>query len=214
MRQGTHSLERDGEPKKVRAGDRRLFFSVPLSPAWVKVFEKYRDRHGDIPYLRWTPLANLHVTALFLGEVPAVAISEIIRRAREVVSSENVFELTLERVQYAPPAARARMVWAYLEPAPEYVNLVLELSRAMSEVPLGLEDMKARLISEGADILPHITLGRFRNDMPYPRELRRLSRTEREGQTLRVSRLILYETIWRAGHAPMYRRIDTFYLGK
>lgn len=193
---------------------KRLFLAIPLSGDWRRVFERYRDRHGDIPYLRWTPLQNLHITALFIGDVGEDAIEEVRTRAKEAAMNTSRFALPLARVQYAPPESRARMVWAYLESEEAYVELVLELARTMSEISAGLDDLKRRLLENGADITPHITLARFRSDMPYPRELRRLSRTEREGELFHASQLVLYESmLGRDGRPPEYRMLDTFSIG-
>lgn len=192
----------------------RLFFALPISRDWEKIFEHYRDRHGNIPYLRWTPLRNLHITVLFLGDVDDVALPEIQKRAREVAAATSRFALALERVQYAPPESRARMVWAYLTPESAYVDLVLELARTMSEISAGLDDLKRELLKDGANVLPHLTLARFRSDMPYPKELRKLSRTEREGDLLFVSELVLFEsTLGDRGHPPTYHALDTFPFG-
>jgi 2'-5' RNA ligase len=191
----------------------RLFFALPIPRDWEKTFEKYRDRHGDIPYLRWTPLANLHVTTLFLGEVDDEALDSVRRRAREVARAAAPIALALHRVQYAPLESRARMIWAYFDSDAAYVDLVLELARMMSEIPVGLDDLKSQLLSRGADIVPHATLARFRSDIPYPRELRRLSRTGREGEICSMNELILFESQKRPNHPPIYRPVDAFTLG-
>lgn len=193
---------------------KRIFLALPIAPNWRKAFEHYRDRHGDIPYLRWTPLANLHVTTLFLGDADEEVLSEVRVRAKAAVAGSSGFALSLERVQYAPPESRARMVWAYLTPENAFIELVLELARTMSEIPMGLDDLKRGLLETGADISPHVTLARFRSDLPYPRELRRLLRTEREGELLHVSEIILFESLrGHDGRPPEYRMLDTFSLG-
>jgi 2'-5' RNA ligase len=192
---------------------KRLFLALPLSRDWVKTIERYKDKNSDIPYLRWTPLENLHITALFLGDVDDAVLEDVRLRAGEVADDSKGIELSMERIQYGPPDSRARMVWAYLSPEAAYVDLVLELSRSMSEISAGLDDLKSRLLLDGADIIPHITLARFRSDMSYPRELHRLKMCEREGELFRADELVLFESRITLGKTE-YRKIEVFKLGR
>ncbi len=189
----------------------RLFLALPLSYDWLKTFEHYRDAHSDIRYLRWMPLENLHVTALFLGEVMDATLPHVIERAEEIAHATHTFMLDFQRIQYAPPETRAHMVWAYLDASPLYVRMVQELSDSFSEIFVGHEDIKSSLLSGGIDIAPHVTFARFRSDRPHPRELHKLHRTEREGESLAFRELRLYRSRLRS-ERPTYDVIDTFAL--
>jgi 2'-5' RNA ligase len=187
--------------------EQRVFVSIPLEKHFKKVFEKYRDANGRIPYLRWTPERNLHITVLFVGGVSSGHVEAMREILAVVLSQHSAFGLTLRKVTYAPPERQADMVWAYFEPNNALDALVSSVHGAMQDLQLEPADT----YKNGRDVVtPHITLARFKKGNP-PRELIHLPRTELEGHQMLVEEVQLVESKQTKKGAD-YTVLETFEL--
>jgi 2'-5' RNA ligase len=184
---------------------KRLFISIPLDREAEYSFAEYRDVFGRIGYLRWTPVKNLHMTVLFVGSVSEENIPFLTAAVHEAVFGLAPFLLPFEKVQYAPPGKPAKMVWAYFKLIPEFQELVIRVHETVSRISEPEETVKR---SNGTDILPHITLARFKDRVP-PRELIKLKQPEEPITALAVSNVELMESrLMREGSE--YVPIETF----
>lgn len=187
----------------VRDG-RRLFFGLSLERHFKTVLTRYRDIHGKIPYLRWTPVRNYHITTLFIGSVAPEFALPLSAVAEEVASITEPFTLTLSKVGYAPPNERASMVWAYFSPTPEFVSFVERLRTDVRTVVDPQDSFKTR-----RDVIaPHVTLARFVPG-PFPRELYELRRSGLETCDLYVDEMHLYSSR-SLPHGTEYEVVATF----
>lgn len=182
-------------------GTMRLFLGFSLNKDWTQAFENYRDQFDGVPYLKFSPLANLHVTACFLGEVDERLLPDVVRIIGKIALHHNSFLFRFERTGYAPQGRSASMVWAYMELAACFVALVEELRRELLPFAPQMDFDHA--------IKPHITLARFRRGISPPRELAELGHVGREGDEFRATELILYES-HLSGNNPLYRITASF----
>jgi 2'-5' RNA ligase len=57
---------------------KRLFVGVQLPQEYMEVLADYIGPHKEnYPWLTWTPMHNLHITVLFIGEVELNQVSVI-----------------------------------------------------------------------------------------------------------------------------------------
>lgn len=187
-------------------GEKRIFVSIPLERHYVKVFSRYRDAHGKIPYLRWTPLRKLHITVLYIGSVREEAVDAVKSVLEEVAKQYQAFALTLEKISYAPPERVADMVWAYLEPNSALDAVANAVYCKVSDVGI----MPADSFKNGRDsLVPHITLARFKENLVQ--ELVDLKQTGLEGQKLLVEEIQLLESKQNSNGGE-YKILDTYKL--
>jgi len=149
------------ESARESAGStRRLFFALwpdgPLRQAIV-------ERRGAIenPGRRAVPVANLHLTLLFLGDQPADRVDALIDAAGQV--SAPGFTLRLDRLGWF---ARARVAWL----GGPRVAAGEQLVNALSAVTAGLE-----LEFDRRAWVPHVTLYRDVRQAPRAGEIRPLA---------------------------------------
>lgn len=195
---------RRGNEDMQKHGTHRLFVAIPLNTEFMNVFERHRDAHGQIPYLRWTPLKNLHVTVRFIGDVTDSRERDLVSALDAMRADMHAFLLPFERVQYAPPKRPPRMVWGYFQETPEYATLVERVERAVQEaIPDADTPAKASI--------PHITLARFRKDVAMPNTLQRIYQPEGAPKYLPVSAVHLMASELQPD-APRYTTRHTFSL--
>lgn len=181
---------------------RRLFLALPLERRFHRSLARYRDSHGYIPYLRWIPLNNLHITVLFLGLVEESAVPEIMERARDVLEHVPPFELTFDRITYAPRHRPADMVWAQFKQNEPFTNLAEQLRQAIVEIVPVPHNLHREQI-------PHCTLARFAGRVPQ-RPLIRLRQPEiGGGEPMPVDKVVLFEPQVRSV-GPIYRPLQAF----
>ena len=184
----------------------RLFAAIILPGELVKTIERYRDSLGRrIPYLRWTPLIQLHITPLFIGEVSEDELPALAGELRAVALHHASFTLTIQRVGYAPPGGRARMVWAYAEPSEAFARLTDDIGEGTCRANVSPVDAFAE------EKEAHVTLARFDKRVAPPRELVRLPRSGAEGATIPVTEVLLMQSRLTPS-GPLYTALHHFSL--
>lgn len=173
---------------------KRLFIALPLERHFLGTFSRYRDKQGRVPYLRFIPERNLHITALFIGAVPAREVPHIEDAVEQVAHSMQPFSLLLRKVAYAPPNRPTDMVWAYFEQSAFLDVLVHRLYTAIQPVHIPQDSYK----NSRDRVVPHVTLARFRTDI-RTQKLLDLKQTGLEQHALVIDRVVVYES--RAGGA-------------
>ncbi len=109
-----------------------------------------------LPAFRWMEPAAWHITALFLGHVPAELLPEIVRKVQQVTDITPAFTLKPRTLTWAPPShnQRYRMLWVYFEESEPMETLVFALYHALARICPEVD--KPRV-----PVYPHVTLARF-----------------------------------------------------
>ena len=178
---------------------KRLFIAVPLSPSFVRAFEAYQMQH-PFPWVRWIPAENVHITLYFLGEVDNEKVPDIRARLRKVIAEQSPFSLTFQKLDFGPPPGPPRMIWAYFATSTDYRRLVEAVSFALK--PFVYRASRKELI-------PHVTLARFKTDADPPRI--QLCPMVPEEKGLRVSSCDLLES-QLTPTGSLYTRVQSFSL--
>lgn len=132
----------------------RSFIAIALSDdiqtKLSQISNELQDRLKGVP-VRWVPVANMHLTLKFLGDV-SIANLEILKTVLEKeVSGHSPFEISVGELGAFPNMRRPRVIWINIQ-APGELNAV----------QYGIETQLARLgyPAEERPFHPHLTLGR------------------------------------------------------
>jgi 2'-5' RNA ligase len=134
----------------------RLFTAVDLTPEIVRTLEDLLDRLRPAARIKWSPLANLHITIRFIGEWPENRLPEL-RAALGAIPSRAPIPIHIRKLGFFPNPNAARVFWAGVEAPPDLAALASETDRALD--PLGLK-------AEGRPFSPHLTLARIKEPGP------------------------------------------------
>ena len=133
---------------------KRLFLAIPLTKTIRESFAQYQ-RSLNLEDVRWIPKKNLHITLYFLGDTDEVTIPEIIEELNLFFNTVNSFSLKFDKISLAPPGSKKpRIIWAEFEPNPEFENLMSGVRKILNKF--------AKEPSEHKEIIPHVTLARFK----------------------------------------------------
>jgi RNA 2',3'-cyclic 3'-phosphodiesterase len=170
----------------------RAFVAVDVPP-----LAEGAERRGSAPP---------HVTLRFLGEIPAAALPQIVRRLGLVAAASAPFDLGLAGVGAFPTRRDPRVVWVGAsDGAAELTALAAEVRRALAEFGTPERD---------DTFVPHVTWFRVRSPADRRAALdvlegRRPAPPPRRG---RVEELLLKESVLGAGGA-VHRTVAAFRLG-
>lgn len=189
----------------------RMFVAV-LPPE--EVLEDLADflapRQEAEPGFRWTVPDQWHLTLAFMAEVPDRRLDDLESRLTRAAARRTPFEVALAGGGAFPNPARAKVLFAAVEPA--VPDGRVELGRLATGARAAA--VKAGAEAEGGRFHPHITLARLGRPLEVTRWLRVLD-TYR-GPTWRVEDIALVASHLGEGprRRPRYEVVDTFALGR
>jgi 2'-5' RNA ligase len=125
----------------------RLFFGLEL-PANLK--QQLLRLRVPVTGARWQSRHQLHLTLVFLGQVPAPALPALLAAAAGVRGAP--FELEVRGLGTFGPPEQPRNLWAGVVPETPVAELHHRLVTAMGAAGVATESRRFR---------PHITLARF-----------------------------------------------------
>ena len=124
----------------------RLFLGMPIPPELAQSLTR-RTQAIELPKGRRTPPENIHLTLVFLGQVPEPTLPHIEREISELNFAP--FPLKLTSINTFP---RGGVLVAEVEPARALLHLQERVAAAMARCGFAPEDRPYH---------PHITLARF-----------------------------------------------------
>lgn len=132
----------------------RLFVGLDLSDTVKSNLGKLIGQLRPAAKLRWSPVANLHVTTKFIGEWPEARLDEL-KTALAAIRGIAAFPVSIRGLGWFPNPHRPRVFWAAAR-APE----------ALAKLAAATEDAAFSLgvARETRPYSPHLTLAR----MPDP----------------------------------------------
>ncbi len=179
--------------------EKRLFIGIAIPKViQTSILElpKYYREYDDI---KWTRPANLHITLCYIGEVPEEMLVNICASIQLICKDFEPFKLSFNRLSLAPNNRDARMIWAKYQSNEVFASLSLAFYRFFDKIQL-TQNFHSQPI-------PHITLARFKSASAIP------IRGEINDKAIRVSRIVLWESILLESGQRVYEALDYFYLG-
>jgi 2'-5' RNA ligase len=138
----------------------RLFTGIDLPAEVVRNLESLLDRLRPAARVKWSPLANLHITTRFIGEWPAERLPELAAALAALpgllpglLPGDGAIPIRVRKLGFFPNPHAPRVFWAGVEGSPGLAALAFETDRALAT--LGLEP-------EGRPFSPHLTLARIK----------------------------------------------------
>jgi len=173
----------------------RLFIAVAL-PENLKValreFQFYYTGEG----IRFIPEENLHLTLHFIGDTPAEKLPSLINNLTAVSNRNSGFTLKFQETAPGPKLSSARLIWTRFQEHPAFDQLATGLCRVTEAAPGAF-----------GKFIPHITMARFRKDLPKPRELPVIR--EANIPDLHVQSFALWQSELKSPH-PVYSILEQF----
>jgi RNA 2',3'-cyclic 3'-phosphodiesterase len=160
----------------------RAFLGIDLPPA---VRGALQVQQFLLPMPRKVEPENLHLTLVFLGDCPEIALDA----AHEGFDAlrEHSFALSLQGLGLFGKD-KPRVAWAGVAPSPELTHLQAKVETIARRAACPIDARK---------FLPHVTLGRFQP--PAPADAMRLERAVALGQGFRTEAWQVTElTLWRS----------------
>lgn len=137
----------------------RLFVALELDRAVQASLEPHLEiirRAVPAQLVRWTPLANIHLTLKFLGDVPIAHVPKLMAAFDSATQGIPTFLTKIQGVGCFPNARRPRIVWLGLD---DVNGHLMRLHQAVERTiaPLGYP-------TEARPFNPHLTIGRVKQD--------------------------------------------------
>lgn len=166
----------------------RLFSAVAIAPAALTEIARVEaalDAHVEVK--RWQPVANMHITVHFFGELPEDVVPGLAERLADASHVVSPFDLRLGALGAFPKRGQPRVLWLGVEDVSQSLS-ALEHTMRMAIADLAL-------LREARPYSPHITLARD------PRLSLRVSEL--------ADRVPVEPVAWRVDHAALYRSVLT-----
>lgn len=188
----------------------RAFVAIELPPSVLRYLTGITtDLKKSVPpaALRWTALANLHLTLRFLGETAPQTLQRLQTELAACAAQNPAFELETNGVGTFPNLRQPRIVWAGLRLTNELAALQAALEKAA--VGCGLE-------AERKAFTPHLTIARVREEATLS-DLQQLNQALVNVKlppkiSFPVSEFTLMRSDLRPA-GPIYTRLNQFSLG-
>ncbi|HEV3458324.1 MAG TPA: RNA 2',3'-cyclic phosphodiesterase [Thermoanaerobaculia bacterium] len=145
----------------------RLFVALEIpEPVRREVRRRIAGLRERLPRARWVNPDVLHLTLLFLGEVPADGAVALASRLRDAFAPFPAMSLRLAGAGTFPAGRPARVAWIGVAAPPELVPLQAAVAQAAREA-LGPPAAPAAPEERERPYRPHVTLARCPS--PWPR---------------------------------------------
>ncbi len=183
---------------------KRLFIAFKLPSeigTQLETFLEPYKSHAALQNAKWVGAEKMHVTALFLGEVPDTRLPEIRELTRGVCGRMQRFQLDHPHVTLYPNKNRAKMLWLRYTKSLPFEEFASELKRYLLLILPKLEENEEEL-------LPHATLARLKSSI----DPKTLSFQSIALSALPVTEATLFESVLTP-EGSTYQEIETFPYG-
>lgn len=160
------------------------------------------------PLVRWVEPNNIHLTIIFLGDVPPARLEQLADAIRDETKMHGPFDLSVRGLGAFPHVRKARVIWIGLEAPPGFATLVRGVQAAAAKLGFVLEERP---------LSPHLTIGRVGQHATAV-ELQHVHAALEASSigvigTFRVEALQVFKSELKPG-GPVYTRLYSLPLGK
>jgi len=129
----------------------RLFTGISIAPAVLSKIEELLATLRPLAKVRWSPVANLHITTKFIGEWPENRLSELTDALGRIERGGN-FRIRIGGFGFLPDPRYPKIFFAGIEGGEKLRALAQRTENALE--PLGC-------VPENRPYQPHLTLARI-----------------------------------------------------
>jgi len=134
----------------------RTFIAIELPPQvrahLADCQQRLRRAGGDV---RWVRPDLIHLTLVFLGDVPTNMLADLEKSVREALAPFGVLTLRVQGAGRFPPRGLPRTIWIGLD---ETTGRLAALQKALANATAAFAEKK-----EDRSYTPHLTLGRVKS---------------------------------------------------
>jgi 2'-5' RNA ligase len=178
----------------------RLFTALDLSQEVLLRLERLTSALRPEAQISWSPLDNLHITTMFIGEWPEARLDDL-NRALNGLTVRQPFEVEVKDLGWFPNERAPRVFWIGVQAGGHLIQLAKDTEERLRSLGIKTED---RTYS------PHLTLARIKGPVP----LTRLREIVREMQPawagkFMANRFCLFRSD-PGSNASIYRKLHEF----
>jgi 2'-5' RNA ligase len=134
----------------------RTFIAIELPPQvrahLADCQQRLRRAGGDV---RWVRPDLIHLTLVFLGDVPTDMLADLEKAVREALAPFGALALRVQGAGRFPPRGLPRTIWIGLD---ETTGRLAALQKALANATAAFAEKK-----EDRSYTPHLTLGRVKS---------------------------------------------------
>jgi 2'-5' RNA ligase len=132
----------------------RLFTGLSIPPDVLQRLAKVLDELRPSAKVKWSPVANLHITLKFIGEWPDARLGEV-QSALATVEPTGPFRIGISGFGFFPNPHRPRIFFAGVQAPPEAHELARRIDETLAAIGVKKEDRPYQ---------PHLTLARIKDE--------------------------------------------------
>jgi RNA 2',3'-cyclic 3'-phosphodiesterase len=129
----------------------RLFTGLPIPASFLELFQNFIDRNKGIGTINWVQPHNMHITLSFIGETVIDQVEEIAKKTALLSEQFPPFEFVFKEIN-VNSKENPRMLWATFSENETFQEMYLASNELLCLGPV-----------KYPKIIPHVTLGRFKN---------------------------------------------------
>jgi len=141
----------------------RCFVAIPLASSVAEpivCLQQELKRRGDANSVKWVDRSALHLTLVFLGELPPQAVASLRQQLAPIAGTLDCFDIKLEGLIGFPNSVQPRVVGI----AADGGETLRSLHAQIEQVALS-----AGCSADQKGFVPHVTLGRLRAETEQAR---------------------------------------------
>ena len=179
--------------------NKRLFVGIPVKEPIKQAATLLHTQHKNLEAVRWTPIAQLHLTTWFIGEIPELMVHNIKSIIQIILRRQKKISIEFSHLYLAPNPRNPRMIWAKYKLNDAFQELIQKHNELFGN--LGIYEKRF------AKIIPHITLARFKENSVYKDDFRLTQHLF--PKYLLIDRLTLWESLLSSSGAK-YIELKSF----
>ncbi len=181
----------------------RLFVAIDIPDKILKTIGDLIEKLRPTARIRWSPVANLHVTTKFIGWWEDERMGELDASLRRLTGRAPI-PVDVRGLGFFPNPRSPRVFWAGVYGAEPLAALARDTDRALAA--LGLEPEK-RAFS------PHLTLARIKEPVPMQRLTAEIEKIrDADFGSFTADRFFLYQSVLRPSGSE-YTKLAEYIFG-
>jgi len=186
----------------------RSFLAFELPQDIKGVIREVSQAGRELPLdLRWIKSDNIHLTIVFMGNVPEDSVPPIGEAVKGVCARFDPFDVNPRGLGFFGSRRHPRVLWIGLESDIRRMGHFRDALQKKLK-PFGIK-------TEKRPFRPHLTLGRFRKGAhPWPHLDHMISEySDLKGQSCSLEELVLFKSDLKQGGA-VYTKLNSWALGE
>ena len=134
----------------------RLFLGVPLSHTDCEAIHNWRVKQTVREGIKWVKDEHLHLTLYFFGNLEVETTPNLIQLITLGLKNCKPFQLSLDKVVFAPRVKEPRMIWLRYQKHPAFRQLVNQIGDLYRQIDPDQQFRKSPI--------PHVTVARMKKN--------------------------------------------------